>query len=95
MNTLHPKIQFTIEEESDGEVPFLDTLLKRKPDGTISVLVYRKPTLTDQYLNFKKSDITKVKKKMDRPRNDQQSDDAADIEENFISLPYIMERVKN
>ena len=38
MNTLHPKIQFTIEEESDGEVPFLDTLLKRKPDGTISVL---------------------------------------------------------
>ena len=39
MNALHPKIQFTIEEESDGELPFLDTLLKRKPDGTISVLV--------------------------------------------------------
>ena len=25
MNTFHPKIQFTIEEESDGELPFLDT----------------------------------------------------------------------
>ena len=39
--------------------------------------------------DFKKSDITKVKKKMDRPRNDQQSDDAADDEQKFISLPYI------
>ena len=39
--------------------------------------------------DFKKSDITKVKKKMERPRNDQQSDDAADDEQNFISLPYI------
>ena len=26
---------------------------------------------------------------MDRPRNDQQSDDAADDEQKFISLPYI------
>ena len=32
---------------------------------------------------------------MDRPRNDQQSDDAADNEQKFISLPYIKERVKN
>ena len=39
--------------------------------------------------DFKKSDITKVKKKMERPRNDQQSDDAADDEQKFISLPYI------
>ena len=34
--------------------------------------------------DFKKSDITKVKKKLDRPRNDQQSDDAADDEQKFI-----------
>ena len=52
MNSLHPKIQFTIEEENDGSLPFLDTLLKRNNDGTISVLVYRKPTHTDQYLQF-------------------------------------------
>ena len=47
MNSLHPKIQFTIEEENDGSLPFLDTLLKRNGDGSISVLVYRKPTHTD------------------------------------------------
>ena len=52
MNSLHPKIQFTIEEENYGNLPFLDTLLKRNGDGSISVLVYRKPTHTDQYLNF-------------------------------------------
>ena len=45
MNSIHPKIKFTI-------LPFLDTMLKRNNDGSISVLVYRKPTHTDQYLNF-------------------------------------------
>ena len=38
---------------------------------------------------IKNSAITKVKKKMDRLRNDQQSDDAADDEQKFISLLYI------
>ena len=35
-----------MEEESNGEVGFLDTSLKRN-NGEISVLVYRKPTHTD------------------------------------------------
>ena len=39
--------------------------------------------------DFKKNDITKVKKKIGIPRNDQQSDDATDDEQKFISLPYI------
>ena len=30
MNTLHPKIQFSIEEESDGEVPFFRHITKKK-----------------------------------------------------------------
>ena len=40
-----------MEEESNGELAFLDTLLKRN-NGEISVLVYRKPTHTDQYLHY-------------------------------------------
>ena len=40
-----------MEEESNRELAFLDTLLKRN-NGEISVLVYRKPTHTDQYLNY-------------------------------------------
>ena len=36
-----------MEEEINGDVAFLDTLLKRD-NGKISVLVYRKPTHPDQ-----------------------------------------------
>ena len=40
-----------MEKESNGELAFLDTLLKRN-NGEISVLVYRKPTHTDQNLQY-------------------------------------------
>ena len=33
-------------------MPFLDVLLMREEDGTVSTSVYRKPTHTDQYLAF-------------------------------------------
>ena len=50
-NNLHQNIKFTMEEESNAKLAFLDTLLKWK-NGKISVLVYRKPTHTDQYLHY-------------------------------------------
>ena len=51
INNLHQNINFTTEEESNGELAFLDTLLKWN-NGEISVLLYRKPTHTDQYLYY-------------------------------------------
>ena len=49
-----------MEEESNGELAFLDTLLKRN-NGEISVLVYRKPTHTDQYLHYSSNHQTSCK----------------------------------
>ena len=40
-----------MEEESNGDLVFLDTKLKRN-NGKIPALVYRKTTHTDQYLHY-------------------------------------------
>ena len=51
INSLHPKTKFTLETEQNSQLLFLDTLIQRNSDNTISVRVYRKPTHTDQSLN--------------------------------------------
>ena len=37
-------ITFTHEEENHGRIPFLDTTIVRKADGSVKLLVYRKKT---------------------------------------------------
>ena len=60
INNLHQNIKFTMEEESNGELAFLDTLLKQN-NGKISVVVYRKPSHTDQYLHYSSHHQTSCK----------------------------------
>ena len=60
INNLRQNINFTTEEESNGELALLHTLLKRN-NGEISVLVYRKPTHTDQYLHHSSHHQTSCK----------------------------------
>ena len=45
-------IKFMHEPENNGQIPFLVTLITRREDGSIKLLVYRKATHTDQYLSF-------------------------------------------
>ena len=52
LNSVVDSINFTFEVEVDGQLPFLDVLVRREVDGLISTSVYRKNTHTDQYLQF-------------------------------------------
>lgn len=51
LNSIDPHISFTIEEESDQQIAFLDTLVSRK-NNMITIDVFRKATHTDRYLDY-------------------------------------------
>ena len=42
-----------METENDNQLPFLDTLIQRSKNGELSSSIFRKPTHTDRYLNFR------------------------------------------
>ena len=53
INSVDPAIRFTVEDnKEDGSIPFLDSIVKPEVDGSLSISVYRKPTHTDQYLQW-------------------------------------------
>ena len=60
MNEQHPQIQFTKEEEKDGQISFLDVLVKRE-NNLFKTSVYRKPTHTDRYTHFTSHHHPRVK----------------------------------
>jgi hypothetical protein len=55
---LHDNIQFMMEKEEDGHLPFLDIDIYRKPDGSLSHRVCHKPTRTNLYIHHNYEDGT-------------------------------------
>ena len=51
LNTIRTSIKFTMEMEIDGQLPFLDVLVKKNGDK-LSTTVFRKKMHTDQYINY-------------------------------------------
>ena len=51
LNDLHSSLSFTMEEENDNKLPFLDVLVERC-DFSFLTSVYRKPTFTGLYLSW-------------------------------------------
>ncbi|XP_064469642.1 uncharacterized protein LOC135384367 [Ornithodoros turicata] len=49
---IHQNIRFTPEEESCGQIPFLDVLVKRHASGVVSTSVCMKPCEAGQVLHF-------------------------------------------
>ena len=52
LNSILPSITFTLEREQNQSLAFLDVKVSRNRDNTISTTIYKKPTHTDQYLQF-------------------------------------------
>ena len=50
LNSINGSIQFTVEEEKEGKLAFLDISINRNEDGTFEYGIYRKPIHTDRYI---------------------------------------------
>ena len=53
LNDQHANIKFTMETEEEQSIPFLDVRVTKTANGHLSHQVYRKPTHTDRYLNYR------------------------------------------
>ena len=53
VNNIDPHTEFTIEPEKDKQLPLLDLCMHILDDSSTKLTTHRKPTHTDQYLNFK------------------------------------------
>lgn len=51
-NSFHQKLQFTIEMETDGALPFLDTKVVRTEDNKIILDWYQKTTASGRFINY-------------------------------------------
>ena len=47
LNSIHERVQFTREEEEENRIAFLDVLVTRNNDGTLSTSIFRKPSNTN------------------------------------------------
>lgn len=52
MNFFNNNLQFTIEQETDRAVPFLDIKIIRTESNTISLDWYQELTVSDRFVNF-------------------------------------------
>ena len=61
INNTTKNIKFTKEEERDNKLAFLDVLITKTDNGTLTTQVYRKKTHTDQILNYNSNHPTQHK----------------------------------
>ena len=65
LSSLQPSIEFTIEIEKKGSLSFLDTMTKHNYRGRMVIIVQRKPSHTDHYLQYYSHHLNYLEKGMD------------------------------
>ena len=53
LNNQHPNIKFTFEKQNNDRLPFLDININLNNQGSFWTSIYRKPTFTGLFTNFK------------------------------------------
>ena len=63
INSILPTIKFTVEEEENGQLPFLDVMvIHNKLTNNFSFKIYRKPTNAENYVHFYSNHAINVKR---------------------------------
>ena len=52
LNGIRPTVKFTMEQEREGSLPFLDTRVTRLVDGKLDITVYRRKNAHRQVPTF-------------------------------------------
>ena len=91
LNSRNPHIQFTREVEENDHIPFLDVKVHLLDDGTLKTTVYRKPTHTDQYLNWESNHHLDHKRSVVRTLLDRATTHVSDPTDRESEISHVQE----
>nr|VZI43110.1 unnamed protein product [Spirometra erinaceieuropaei] len=89
LNAVFPDIQFTMEEEENNQLAFLDVLVCRKDCGGLKTKVFRKATNTMQILNFNSNHPISHKRSCVRALYRRVETHCSEMEDKVAELQYL------
>ncbi|BHF64263.1 hypothetical protein SprV_0200726400 [Sparganum proliferum] len=89
LNAVFPDIQFTMEEEENNQLAFLDVLVCRKDCGGLKTKVFRKATNTMQVLNFNSNHSISHKRSCVRTFHRRVKTHCSEPEDKIAELQYL------
>nr|VZI28180.1 unnamed protein product [Spirometra erinaceieuropaei] len=89
LKAVFPDIQFTMEEEENNQLAFLDVLVCRKDCDGLKTKVFRKATNTTQILNFNSNHPISHKRSCVRALYQRVETHCSEIEDKVAELQYL------